>query len=249
MCALEIIAERQRVERVLGDAISDQRQALVTHQTRTGWRIHKTTLVSGSEGAGLVTLRSRFGDGEAQGEAFLPNPGDEIGVTFRAGHKKCMFGSTVSSLAGEGTEPLITLQWPPRLQQLQRRAYQRIALPRHAAIPVRLVHGPSNDGLHAEIRSVRHAQLEDLSVGGMRVRIQDSASLKQDDAYRCVFAPRPGKPSFVIDALIRHTEAPTAGHATVGLQFIGLEVSAEGMRTLDRLARVVNYFQRARAKS
>ncbi len=213
--------------------------------------VHKTTLVSGSHSVGLVTLRIRAAGAErnTQGKSVLPNPGQDIGVTFRAGHKKCMFGSIVSSLGDATKNALITLPWPQRLQQLQRRAYQRVVLPKHTAISVRLVQGQSNHSLHADVQSVRHAQLEDLSVGGMRVRIQDTASLKQDDVYRCVFTPRPGKPSFMIDTLIRHTEAPTTEHARIGLQFIGLEVSAEGRRTLDRLARVVSYFQRARAKS
>jgi hypothetical protein len=99
-----------------------------------------------------------------------------------------------------------------------------------------------------DARNVRHGQLEDISAGGMRIKVADPKDVSLDRTYRCVFTPRPGKPSLVLDAVLRHREAVDQGRASLGFQFVGMEATPEGLRLLDRLVRIVNHFQRSNAR-
>jgi hypothetical protein len=159
-----------------------------------------------------------------------------------------MFGTHVVSPNDESGR-VINLGWPDHLQQLQRRVYERVRPMRDTVISVRFWREDQATASSVEARDVRHGQMEDLSVGGMRVKAANPAAIEDGQTYRCVFAPKPGKPSFVLDALIRHHEDADQGRASIGFQFIGLEATPEGRRTLERLARTVTQLQRARSRS
>jgi hypothetical protein len=79
----------------------------------------------------------------------------------------------------------------------------------------------------------------------MRIKVADSKEVQLDRTYRCVFSPRAGKPSLVLDAVLRHREAGDQGRAALGFQFVGMETTQDGLRLLDRLVRIVNHFQRS----
>jgi len=246
---------RDRQDQILVDSVRLQRPLVLTHQSGNGWRTFKALFVSGSPG--LRELHTRVRMPEDGWPTNLPAPGATLGGTFRIGHKKCMFGSVLVSTEMNDEEALFTLRWPDQLQQLQRRAYERALPPPGEVIAVRFWrdhgcagHRPTGDPpLHGatapESRNVRHGQLEDISAGGMRIKVADPKDMELDCTYRCVLVPRPGKPPLVLDAVLRHREAVDNGRASLGFQFVGMETSAEGLRLLDRIARVVNHFQRA----
>jgi hypothetical protein len=131
---------------------------------------------------------------------------------------------------------------------LQRRAYERAAPPHGTIVPVRFWREMPQGESAPETRVVRHGQLEDLSCGGIRIKVSDAQDIAMGCTYRCVFAPRPGKPAVVLEGILRHREAAEHGRASLGFQFVGLETSVEGLRTLDRLARVVSHFQRSHGR-
>ncbi len=236
-----IVKDRQ--QEIVAESIRQQRRLVMTHNSEEGWRTFKSTFALGSPSAGELLVRVSCPDGAA--DAFLPSPGDTLGGTFRVGHKKCMFCTVVRSVQRQSTAALLTLGWPEHIQQLQRRAYERATPPRGTIIAVRFWRetGPSDPTLQA--RSVRHGQLEDISCGGMRIKVADPKETEIGADYRCVFTPRPGKPSIVLDAILRHREAVDRGRASLGFQFVGLETTPESLRTLDRLARLVSRFRHA----
>jgi hypothetical protein len=82
----------------------------------------------------------------------------------------------------------------------------------------------------------------------MRIKVADPKDVELDRTYKCVLTPRPGKPALVLEAVLRHREAGDSGRASLGFQFVGMETTAEGIRLLDRLVRVVNHFHRAHPK-
>jgi hypothetical protein len=201
-----------------------------------------------------------------------------------------MFSSVLESveprscrIAGEQWNTvLVGLRWPRQIHQLQRRAYERATPPRGNVIAVRCWQEQRRSGKAAETRRVRHGQLDDLSAGGMRLRMADATDMQIGHTYRCAFTPHPGSQQLIVEAILRHrqaesspsgrlqteprpsgrgcegepsgqrqVEAPVAAdllvdRVSLGFQFIGLEASPEGQRTLDRLARIVSKFQRAR---
>lgn len=237
-----LLAEDRR-EQILIDSIQGKCQAIVTHRGLNGWRTFKSCFASGSRTANVVHLVLR----EVLDRQVV-RVGDTLGVTFRVGHSKCMFSGAVLSLLSTEDGLRVSLPWPADVQRLQRRAYQRTVPPRSQVIAVRFWRTSVNSSAARE-PEVKYGQLEDLSAGGIRLRVTDPENLELDVPYRCSFSPRPGAPALVLEATLRHHEAAANGKASLGFQFLGLETSAEGQRALARLARVVQSFHQGRGRS
>ena len=243
--ALAVVREQR--DQILEDSIERQRLLVITHHSLQGWRAFKSQFVSGSSVSRVILVRTPL---PREGAVTTPpEPGDTLGVTFRLGHKKCMFETRLEEVPGQTEEDVVALRWPDQLQQLQRRAYERAEPPKGVVVPVRLWREEASPATPVEARSVRYGQLEDLSAGGMRVKVADPREFHVGATFRCAFAPRPGKPALVVDALIRHREAGEQGRTSIGFQFIGLETTPEGRRVLERLARTVSHFQRTRSRN
>ncbi|MFH1111242.1 MAG: PilZ domain-containing protein [Planctomycetota bacterium] len=237
---------RERHDQVLEDAVAHERPLVLTYNSDAGWRTFKAAFVSGpAVSSGILVKLEPAADGVVGN---LPTPGDTLGGTFRLGHKKCMFSTVLLSVQRQGEDILWAIRRPEQLQQLQRRAYERAAPPKGSVIAVRFWREAAGGDASTDVRNVRHGQLEDISAGGMRIKVADPKDMSLDRTYRCVFTPRPGKPSLVLDAVLRHREAVDQGRASLGFQFVGMEATPEGLRLLDRLVRIVNHFQRSNAR-
>lgn len=232
-------------EEVFAEAIREGRQLVLTYNLPGGWQRQKAVFISGSVKTRETLVHAILPD--PQREVTLPTLGMIVGGSFRLGHKKCLFSSAVRSCGPKGKTVPILLSWPDHVSQLQRRAYERATPPGDTVIAVRFwIEGedqPAFDG-----RDVRHGQLEDISAGGMRLKVADTVPVELERTYKVVFTPRAGKPALVLDSLLRHRESAEKGRNSLGFQFIGLETSTEGLRTLDRLARLVSYFQRSNSR-
>lgn len=235
--------DRERLDQLLCDSVSQQRALVLTHHGADGWRTIKATFSGGSAHSHALRVRGMVSRDLPPSD--LPTVGVTLGGSFRLGHKKCMFCAMVQAVERHGDFIEVMLRWPEHLQQLQRRTYERAEPPAGNVVAVRFWR--ENDHVSgSDPRMVRHGQLEDISAGGMRIKVADPKDIMLDCTYRCSFAPRPGKPALVIDAILRHRQAMDGGRASLGFQFAGLETTPEGMKTLDRLARVVTQFQRQR---
>jgi c-di-GMP-binding flagellar brake protein YcgR len=159
-----------------------------------------------------------------------------------------MFSSVIQFVHYEANTAMLTMSWPAQIQQLQRRAYQRVRPPEDVVIAVRFWRQEGAAGVPVEGRTVRYGQLEDISAGGLRIKVADPGDIEVGMAFRCVFEPHPGKSPLILDTLVRHREAADCGRASIGLQAVGLEATAEGRRTLERLARTVSRFQRLQSR-
>ncbi len=241
MCAMQSIGGIQ-ADRILEDSIARELRAVLTSRSPRGWRTFKSRFVSGSRESGKLCLSARLPDQET--EHGLPGPGETVGVTFRVGHKKCMSSTTVQAVEPRDDGTLFTIAWPAYLEQLQRRAYERVAPPTGRVVAVRFWREDAQPST-GEKRLVRHAQLEDVSAGGMRIKVSDVTGIELDTLYKCVFAARSAAPSLVLEATLRHQEATECGRASLGFQFIGLETTPDGRSLLDQLARIVRQYQRA----
>jgi c-di-GMP-binding flagellar brake protein YcgR len=232
-------------EQVLSESARLKRRAVLTHQDASGWRLIKAVFTDSP--AGRIALR--LPPCTESSDVARLRAGTSLGVTFRLGHKKCLFATVIESTEPSDEGVILCVRQPEQLQQLQRRAYERVAPPPGSVIAVRFWRDDSgSDGTSpAEAsRNVRHGQLEDISAGGMRIKAAEPQNMELEKTYRCVFSTGPGKPAFVLEALLRHREAIDHGRASLGFQFVGLETTTEGRKVLDRLARLVNHFHRSR---
>ena len=237
--------DRPQQEEIIADAIREQRQLVLTYNLPGGWRRQKAVFVSGSASTREALVHALLPEDFSQVQ--LPALGSIVGGSFRLGHKKCLFSASVRTCGPRAKTVPISLTWPDHLSQLQRRAFERATPPKGNVIAVRfwVDHGESAapDG-----REVRHGQLEDISAGGLRLKVADALSVEMEKTYKAVFTPRQGKPALILDAILRHREIAERGRASLGFQFVGLETSTEGLRMLDRLARLVSHFQRSQAR-
>lgn len=234
---------RERHHQILEGAARGEQQLVLTHNSNDGWRTYKAVFASGQAPAKGILVKVTSTENGAERKP--PEPGDVLGATFRIGHKKCMFSTVLVSIQGKTEDSLWTIRRPEQLQQLQRRAYERAAPPLGTVIAVRFWREVAGDNAVVDTRNVRHGQLEDISAGGMRIKVADSKDVQLDRTYRCAFTLRPGKPSLVLDAVLRHREAADQGRSSLGFQFVGMETTQDGLHLLDRLVRVVNHFQRS----
>lgn len=235
---------KEQQDQVLIDSIRQQRPIVLTQSTPEGWRTLKASFLTGSPELGEFTVRAVPEPDQLIGSP--PDKGVRLGGTFRMGHKKCMFTSEVRGARAQAAACDLVLSWPDQVQQLQRRAYERAVPPQGTVIAVRFWReGGENQSAS---RVIRHGQLEDISCGGIRIRVPDPMDVQVGCTYKCVFTPRQGKPALVLDTILRHREGAESGRASLGFQFVGLETSVERLRTLDRLARLVRHFQRSKAR-
>lgn len=237
---------RERHDQILEDAIRSERQLVLTHNSSDGWRTYKAAFVSWQAPAQNILVKV-IGTRDLA-ERKLPLAGDVLGATFRVGNKKCMCSTNLVSSHGKAEDLIWAIRRPEQLQQLQRRAYERAAPPKDSVVAVRFWREVAADHVSVDGRDVRYGQLEDISAGGMRIKVADSKEVQIDRTYRCVFTPRPGKPALVLDAVLRHREAVDHGRASLGFQFVGMETTQDGLHLLDRLVRIVNHFQRSHVR-
>lgn len=237
----------ERRDRILDESARDHRRVVVTHHGADGWRLYKGTFSRADDADGVLIVELAAEPMEASD--LQVEIGDVVGCAFRDGHRKCIFTTEVCEVRLSGGRALLSIRSPDEVQQLQRRAYERAAPPANNVVAVRFWR-ESSDSRPADpaTRDMRHGQLVDLSAGGMRVRAADTKNICMNLVYRCAFTPKVGKPAFVLDALLRHREAEEHNRAALGFQFIGLETSPEGRKTLDRLARLVGQFQRTKLR-
>ncbi len=233
-----IFVSQCRRDEIIADAALRQTQVVLTRHDDVGWQVQKSRFLGADEqGRRLFVALPSLGGGTG---GFVPHCGELLGITFRRGHKKCLFNAKVTSI-DDDTSVGLELRWPDELQELQRRAYQRACPPPGRQIEVRFWAGESDwpDG------SPRVGVLEDISAGGARVRSNDPGDFAPGQSIRLSFALQSKGPELVIDAIFRHRESRTKGVCSLGFQFVGLETTQEGQAMLSRIARVVTDFQRA----
>ena len=245
MGALQLISGRN-AERIMEHSIRRRLRSMLTCQDPHGWHARPSHFALGSKRAGTVGCVVDFPQGGA--ESTLPNPSETMGVTFRMGRKKCMFSSVLRSIQHGGDGTLVTLTWPTHLEQLQRRAYERVASPKDCVVAVRFWLDDLRSAASGE-RNIRHGQLEDLSAGGMRISASGLSQVEIGATYNCVFAPQPGAAPLIIDATLRHHETIDEGRASFGFHFIGFETTQEGLRSLGRIAQIVSGYQSAASRA
>ncbi len=119
------------MNQLLNDAAADQRSSLlreavrrgtrvvVSHHGPDGWRTLRTKFVGYDESCRSLVLSPLVS--EAGTDPVELAPGELLGVTFRHGHKKCMFSTALQRFAdhqagGTLTRAAAWLNWPDHLR-------------------------------------------------------------------------------------------------------------------------------------
>lgn len=188
-----------------------------------------------------------------------------VGVSFKYEYGKFVFDTTVEDLKpSEGQQSYkerggtIVLAVPDKIEVIQRRSYFRVSVPE--SLNVKVLMWPRN-GKYKEVQNEQntsdpthqccHGRLVDISAGGAQVvmpheSMTTGVKLKKGQFIGMRFTPMPYETPLVLCAQIRNI-LPTAdgNDSSIGLQIVGLEASAEGHATLNRLIGIVEHYYKA----
>lgn len=220
---------------------------IVTYLAQTGWCLFKGRFLEGDPNTACLSVKvSRSGDPDG---TLAAQEHENVSLTFRTGRQKWMFSATVQSTVVEVDAVVCTVRWPETIQRLKRRAFERAEPPKGTAITVRFQPVEGKTGGQNDSNRVRDGLMENISAGGMCVRITERLDAPTGGIYHCAFTPDRGEPCVQVDAILRHKEAFGRGRGSLGFQFVGLALSDQGRRTLKLLAHMTDRFQRVNAHS
>jgi len=192
-------------------------------------------------------------------------PAEKVGLSFKLKHHKYLCSVVAAGieqlpLDDGGSEPVLSVCYPSRMNRLQRRAYQRVPVPANRIVRASFWPG----GREAEPnkpcpeRPVWTGRVTDLSAGGLQLMLPVESLELLDPGYvvgvRVSFGAG-SEQAVYADAQYRHATpaeekppapgGPDGPCVLVGFQFVGLGQTREGQDSLERISYHVAEFQRA----
>lgn len=230
----------------LTDAVRSRTPATVTFQSPSGWTQFKGRFLFGSGDPGFLSVEVICPAGTTDA---LPQPGQEMGVSFRRGSRKCVFTTclarTARDAAGGASRAVLVLTWPEQVQELQRRLYHRTPVPHGRFIPVDL--WLAEAGRDDDPSLPQRGKMLDLSAGGVSVELPREVRprWRENDQLACSFAGPPNRSPIEVAARVTNYERRPDGLVRVGLQFMGLDTGERGRQTLEQISRVMQRLRRS----
>lgn len=170
-----------------------------------------------------------------------------VGLSFQLDYYKYLFETEVVGFETSGGRIAI-LDFPDKVEQMQRRAYSRVPVPKNLVVKVLFWHrGYTDDTREVPIDSYWQGKLIDLSAGGAQITVElhQKSNFRIRQVVGMQFTPMCYQQPILVEAQIIHlTEAVDTGLLTLGIEFLGLETSAEGRNTLHRLKDIVEIYER-----
>lgn len=174
-----------------------------------------------------------------------------VGLSFQMDCSKYLCESTVvgvDSSVLEGQNGKVLLELPRRMQKISRRAYQRQAVPEGIHVKVLFWHRGFLDKASAVPADCYwQGQLQNLSAGGIRVAVglekRNCFSIGQ--LFGIQFTPMCYQKPILAEGQLRYIREDKETHTlSLGIEFLGLEISVEGRAILQRLLETVEEYRR-----
>jgi len=235
--------DTDRQAEILGQAVSKRFPAQVTFRQIDNWCSCKTRFLTMDRHVGELLI-------EYPQPTEGPPPeivgGQSMDVSFRRGHKKCVFNTLVLgqcrfTLGTIKNVPALKLQYPDEMVELQRRLYHRATVPANMTVPVHLEREE-----HNQAGAICQATMLDVSAGGISVVLpkHNRPDWDRDEPVRCSFRTNSTEPPINVIGQVRHAEPMDGERVRVGVHFVGLETDSEQSDTLQRITRLASRFQR-----
>lgn len=169
-----------------------------------------------------------------------------VGLTFQLDYYKYLFETEVVGFETSGGRIAI-LDFPDKVEQMQRRAYSRVPVPKNIVVKVLFWHrGYTDDTREVPIDSYWQGKLIDLSAGGARITIelQQKPNFRIRQVVGMQFTPMCYQQPILVEAQVIHLdESVDMNLLTLGVEFLGLETSAEGRQTLHRIKDIIEIYE------
>ena len=234
----------QKKNDYLSTAIEKRIPLVLSIKTEDGWRTYKSQFLRAGQDDRYLVLKYPTATDHPVPEIV---PGQNVGVSFRRGHKKCMFNTITHerchcAIDDKLVVPAFKLIAPTKMFELQRRMFYRTPVPQDHAIDVE-VWRQSDSSIAA--RKAGHAV--DLSAGGVSLEIDaaDSPRWKTNTPLRCIIRPT-WAPERAVEATaqFRHIETSDPSRVRHRQQYAGLEATETGRNTLQNILDLTMDLQR-----
>lgn len=171
-----------------------------------------------------------------------------VGICFNVGRFKYLFETTIHSVEIKGKQVQILLEFPDKVEQMQRRAYERQPVPSNLKVKCLFWHrGYLDDSQDNPLEQYWQGRLLNLSAGGAQIAVdlhmKESFSVGQLVGVQ--FTPMSYQRPLLLEAHVKYLmDQPDKGQFLVGVEFLGLEAGAEGREVLHRLVKVINDYEK-----
>lgn len=245
---LFVAAERR--DQIIGCAATRRLGAVVTWHTDAGWLSYRTRILGCRFEDAEIDLEPPVADRNEPVHAL--EPGNRIGISFRRGHTKCLFNTVVlrchrTGSTDEGSAETIAIRWPEKLQEMQRRVYDRVCPPSNQRIDI-TIHAEELAAGDGAGRRLVKGRLDNISAGGLSAVFENTDGLCVGQTVTCAFRPNEGAEPLLVDARLRHERSLSKGRTALGFQFVGLETTMEGQCRLAQLATLVSGLRQLRTR-
>ncbi len=182
--------------------------------------------------------------------------GCEMEVHFAAKSERFLFeakllGKSTFNLADRRKVRVLLISYPRVLENSQRRAYFRVSSPSSQPILVRVVtfkHKKRGKWTYEERLEALRTHLVNIGGGGIAVRVAKGGSKDIDVGTRLklAFKLRPDEDEIKLTGMVRNQRNDFVDRTmrVLGVQFVDLEESPEGIRNIDRILKYAAEIQR-----
>lgn len=247
MPIIQELNERQ-IQECLGELTQRGVPIIINCQLGDNWiTLHSKVLQHGSETIWLDYPLST--EGGVSLEVAQP-----ISLSFKVKHHKHVFNTIIEAVGTFSVQngprvQAIRIATPHCMQRIQRRAYNRVDVPRSRSVLATFWlggHGNSPQGPAQAALLTWEGWVTNLSAGGFQVRAPRHAVPAMEEGDLSGVKLEIGNEYGLVEAdvQLRHQAEDGKGGILLGYQFVGLNETAAGRQTLEILGRVVADFQR-----
>lgn len=175
-----------------------------------------------------------------------------VGICLQKEFEKYIFESCICAAKAVDQTSEFVLELPEKIEKMQRRAYERQPIPAELNVRATFWHrGYMHSSKQAPHEDYWQGKLENLSVGGAKIRVgpEQSDAFSTGQLVGVQFTPMCYQKPLLLEGHVRHLD-PLAGDGslTVGVEFLGLEASADGHNMLHRLLDVIDAYGKLNKK-
>ena len=208
--------------------------------TRQGkWHLHHTHISDFNDD--FIALREN-----THAEEIAIN--QPVGICVHLGRFKYLFETSIQSIEAKGQSLEILLDFPEKVEQIQRRAFERQAVPSNLKVKCLFWHrGYLDDSRENPLEQYWQGRLLNLSAGGSQIAVdlglKDYFSVGQLVGVQ--FTPMSYQRPLLLEAHVKYlVDQSDQNQFLVGVEFLGLEAGPEGHDVLHRLVRVIHDYEK-----
>lgn len=223
----------------------------ISYLSKGRWHVAKTQVIAVTQNNIQLHLQPDD-DASTSHNMQIDQP---VGITMHHEFNKYLLETLVlgyeSSVNEDSTGRIIVIM-PEKVEEMQRRAYARVDVPSEMTVKVLFWHrGYSDDTTEVPIENYWQGKLSDISGGGMQVAVKGSYhdNYRKGQLIGLQFTSMPNERPIIVEAMIRHVGEVNDESLYLGIEFIGLEATADGREKLRRIGDTIDKYQQMNAKT